>query len=137
MSTTVHTWADCRGAFLPSVYIDVETNNINYVPPSGGQSGFMSTNTESGLVRQNVAYWKGAFFLPDLFINTTTNIFGLNVDVNPSIMDDREVDELVGETVTTSGPSSFVITAAYSASPYQSVPGTHGGLLTIGKLTAF
>lgn len=55
-----------------------------------------------------------------------------------SVIDQKDADELIGETVTLTGPATFAISADYITSAGQSVVSSgYPPITAIGKLTPF
>ena len=100
-------------------------------------SGFKTTEG-NGFFRAE-ALQLVAIYQPYVVFDDTTALFYLSNATNYIVLDQREADKLVGETVTLSGPDTFTITSDYLTSSGQSVSGTTGysPITAIGLLTAF
>ena len=109
----------------------VDSHNIVW------NSGFKTT-AGNGFFRTE-ALQLVAIYQPYVVFDDTSSIFYLSNATNYVVLDQREADELVGETVTLTGPDTFTITSDYLTAAGQSVSGATGSspITAIGKLTAF
>jgi hypothetical protein len=97
-------------------------------------SGFKTTAGNGFFRCDNIQ----VFALYQPYVVFTGSDFYLNDATDYIVLDQREADELIGETVTVTGPDSFVITADYLTAAGQAVTSTGGApIISIGLLTTF
>jgi hypothetical protein len=97
-------------------------------------SGFYTTQGNGFFRCDNIQ----VFALYQPFIRFNGSVFFLSNATNYIVLDQREADELVGETVTLTGPDTFSITADYLTASGQTVTTTGSDpILSVGLLTAF
>jgi hypothetical protein len=80
-----------------------------------------------------------AVYQPYVYFDDPTKTFYLNLATTYIVLDQREADELIGETVVLTGADVFNITADYLTFTGQNVSGATGTspIVSIGLLTAF
>lgn len=100
-------------------------------------SGFKTTEG-NGFFRCD-ALQLSAIYQPYVVFDTAGPTFYLSNATTAIVLDQREADKLVGETVGITGPDSFTITADYLTASGQTVTGATGSdpIISIGLLTAF
>ena len=100
-------------------------------------SGFKTTEG-NGFFRCD-ALQLSAVYQPYVNFDDPTATFYLNLATTYIVLDQREADKLIGETVTLTGPDTFTITSDYLTLTGQNVSGTTGTspIVSIGLLTAF
>ena len=108
----------------------VNTHNIEW------NSGFKTTEG-NGFFRTE-ALQLVAIYQPYVVFDDTSALFYLSNATNYIVLDQREADKLIGETVTLTGPDTFTITSDYLTASGQTVTTTGFSPITsIGLLTAF
>jgi len=125
------TWCACRtpiGNGAPG--LSGGSHNFQY------SNGFKSAEG-NGLFRFDT-YARLAFGSAYVIYDDFYFVFLLEYATLASVIDQKDADELVGETVTLSGSGSFAITADYLTAGGQSVSTTgYNPITAIGKLTAY
>lgn len=131
MATEISTWAICRTA-IGNGASGVSGGSHNQVWTNG-----FRTTEGNGFVRCDY-YAKLAYAACYVVYDDFSFLFYLSNASNFIVMDQAEADELIGETVTTTG-GSFAITSDYLTAGGQSPTGSAGypPITAIGKLTAF
>ena len=100
-------------------------------------SGFRTTEG-NGFFRTE-ALQLVAIYQPYVVFDDPTATFYLSNATTYVVLDQREADKLVGETVTLTGPDTFTITSDYLTGTGQTGISTTGSspITAIGLLTAF
>lgn len=109
----------------------VHTHNIVW------NSGFYTTEG-NGFFRCD-ALQLSAIYQPYVVFDVSGPTFSLHDATTYIVLDQREADHLVGQTVGITGPDSFTITSDYLTAAGQTVTGATGSdpIVSIGLLTAF
>jgi len=109
----------------------VSTHNIVW------NSGFKTTEG-NGFFRTD-ALQLSAIYQPYVVFDDATATFLLSNATTYIVLDQREADKLVGETVTLTGPDTFTITSDYLTVTGQTGISTTGSspIVSIGLLTTF
>jgi hypothetical protein len=131
-STYFATWCACRtpvGNNAPGLS-GGGVHNFQYI------NGF-KTSEGNGLFRFD-PYARIAFGSAYLIYDDFSFVFLLEYATLSSVIDQKEADELIGETVTLTGSGSFAITSDYLTVGGQAVSSSgFNPIVSIGKLTTY